>query len=610
MWRGAFILLLMVALLPGATAQRHKTPPPKASTPPGFFQNILTQAINSVKKEQNNIENGYQRGRAEAPYRKYQGKYIRHIRIATFNFDRSFTDTTVKDNGTLARVGKRLHYVTREDVVHNNLFIKEGSVVNPYKIADNERYLRTLDYLQDARFIMKAVKGSPDSVDLFVYTKDLFSIAGGASSDGLNHIKTNVYETNVAGMAQRVELSSLYDYNRTPVWGVGALYRKNNLCGTFIDATAAANTADINPYTGREETAEYIALERRLISPYTQFAGAMSFGNYHTFNIYHLSDQDYYNYHYQGFDAWTGYNIALNKLTNGNPNVRDRRFIAIRYNNKIFEHIPQQVAGRFDPFYNNTRYLLGQFTFFRQDYFKTQYVYGFGTTEDLPYGYNLAISGGWHQQAGLERPYAGLKATYFIATAYGDFIKLYLKTGGFLYQGEVQDRGLLLGATAYSRLMFINSTKVRQFVNVSFTSLHNRITTEPLYINNNYGLRGFLADSVYGRMRLSLQLETEFYIKPRLFGFKFAPFPYADFSLITPEHAPLSKTLLYSSIGGGVRARNESLVFETIEARAYYFPIAPTDMKGFKVIVTTNVRFRYPSNYVTAPNIISLNREQ
>jgi hypothetical protein len=66
---------------------------------------------------------------------------------------------------------------------------------------------------------------------------------------------------------------------------------------------------------------------------------------------------------------------------------------------------------------------------------------------------------------------------------------------------------------------------------------------------------------------------------------------------------------VYSSVGGGIRARNENLVFETIELRAYYFPIAPTNMKGFKVLITSNIRFRYSSNYITPPDLVQLNEE-
>ena len=252
---------------------------------------------------------------------------------------------------------------------------------------------------------------------------------------------------------------------------------------------------------------------------------------------------------------------------------------------------------------------MGQFTFFRQDYYKTQYIYGFGTTEDLPYGYNISATVGWHRQLNLERPYAGVNVSQYIASHKGDFIQLYFRAGGFLNKKTVEDGAFLIGATAFSRIFFINSTKIRQYINTNYTQQFNRVTYAPLRIDNYYGVRGFLSDSAYGTRRFSIQLETAFYLRFKFLGFMFAPFPYCDFSLITPENAGYSKSLLYTSLGGGIRARNENLIFETIEARAYYFPIAPDNMRGFKIIIDANIRYRYSSNLITAPDLVQLNSQ-
>jgi hypothetical protein len=365
----------------------------------------------------------------------------------------------------------------------------------------------------------------------------------------------------------------------------------------------------VNTFTREEESTEYFNLFRPLVSPYSRLAGGLTLSRNYSYNVYHAPDSVYYLYKYRYFDAWAGYNIGLSKLTETNNTIRDRRFLAFRYYDRTYEKVPEQIGYNFNPVFNNSRAVLGQFTFFRQDYYKTQYIYGFGTTEDLPYGYNVAITGGWHQQLGMERPYAGLNASEYIATGGGDFIQLYMKTGAFLHKNKIQDGSFLLGATAYSRLMFLNSTKIRQYANLSYAALYDRVTSPLLYINNYYGLRGFLSDSAYGARRLSLQLETVFYLKYKLFGFQFAPFPWADFTVLTPEGAAYRKSSLYSSLGAGLRMRNENLVFETIEMRAFFFPIAPDHMRDFKVVTTARIRFRYRSNYITEPDLVQLNNE-
>jgi hypothetical protein len=275
--------------------------------------------------------------------------------------------------------------------------------------------------------------------------------------------------------------------------------------------------------------------------------------------------------------------------------------------NYHFTELPFQTERKFDPVFNDKEAVLGQFTFFRQDYFKTQYIYGFGTTEDLPYGYNIGITGGWYKQRDLERPYGGLNILDYIATQRGDFIQLFFRAGGFLHDNTVQDASILIGGTMFSRIYFLNDTKIRQYISASYTRLFNRLTTEPLRIDNLYGVRELLTDSVRGDQRISLSLETEFYLPYKVLGFQFAPFPFADLTLISQAKNNYVKPDLYSGIGGGVRARNENLVFETIELRAYYYPVTPQGTKGFKIMLTSNLRFRYTSNYISAPDIVQPN---
>lgn len=572
--------------------------------------NIFQQAYNSVKRTPNDEDTeSYLNGKSEEPYLPFQGKIIRHVYIETINFDRSFQDTSRRDKSWAARAGNRLHKSSRKFVIRDNLFVRENTPLNAYMVADNERFLRSLGYINDARIIIDTLVNNPDSVDVTVFTKDLFSIGGGGASDGLNHVNIDAYDANMAGMGQRLELKGLYDHNRAPNFGYGGLYRKNNVLHSFIDATVGYSVMDNSPYTHQEESTEYITLNRQLVSPYSRYAGGFTLSRNENYNLYHAADSVIYKYGYDMYDAWAGYNIGIKKLTATNNTIRDRRFAALRYYKRNFTEVPYQLRGKFDPLLNSSQAVLGQFTFFRQDYFKTQYIYGFGTTEDLPYGYNIAVTGGWHKQLWLERPYAGLNVSEYLATNRGDFIQLYLRSGGFLRQHRIEDGSFLIGATAFSRIFFLNSTKLRQYVNVSYTQIFNRLTYAPLRIDNFYGLRGFLSDSAYGSRRISLQLETEFYLKFKLLGFQFAPFTYGDMTLITPEKSPLSDSKLFSSLGGGIRGRNENLVFETIELRAYFFPIAPNNMKGFKLILNTNIKYRYSSNYISAPDLVQLNNQ-
>lgn len=572
-----------------------------------LIQNLATQAYNSVYKPEE--EKSIIPPRSEAAYMPYKGKIIRNISVVSVNFDRSLHDTSVRNNSLPARIGNHLHLSTRRFVIRNNLFIRENTPVNPYMVADNERFIRALEYINDVRIIIDPIPDNPDSVDIRVLTKDLFSIGGGVAANGLSRINAELYDANLAGMGQRLSITGLYDEGRSPQWGYGGYYRKNNVGHSYIDATIGHSVMSVNPYTRLEESTDYITLERRLVSPYSRFAGGLTLSTNHNYNVYNMPDSIYYGYRYRQMDGWAGYAIGIRRLTRTNNEIRDRRFLAVRLYDRTFTQVPLQRSIGYDPVFNSSRAALAQLTFYRQDYYKTRYIYGFGTTEDLPHGYNISVSGGLHEQLDLRRPYAGLSATRYTSVFPGDFVKLSLKTGGFLHNGTIQDGSLLAGISAFSPLFRLQSTYIRQYLNVSYTQLFNRVTYAPLYLNNYYGLRGFISDSAYGSQRLSLQLETAFFLKFRLLGFRFAPFPWGDIAIIRPEGSSLDHAKLYSSLGAGIRTRNENLAFETIEVRAYFFPVAPDNMRGFKVMANAHVRFRYRTNYITAPDFVQLNQE-
>ena len=99
-----------------------------------FVNNIFKQAVSSVQKSPgDNPENSYLNGKSEDPYLAYQGKIIRHIYIETINFDRSFKDTSRRDNSWGARAGNRLHKSSRKFVIRDNLFIETNTPLNAYK---------------------------------------------------------------------------------------------------------------------------------------------------------------------------------------------------------------------------------------------------------------------------------------------------------------------------------------------------------------------------------------------------------------------------------------------------------------------------------------------
>src|SRR5258707_7423839 len=102
--------------------------------------------------------------KSESPFKPYEGKVIRHIFIRGYGFEQTFTDTSRRLQYFGTKVLNQLHRKTRDWVIRNNLFIKENTPVNPYYVADNERLIRALNYIQDARILVNSLPADQDSV--------------------------------------------------------------------------------------------------------------------------------------------------------------------------------------------------------------------------------------------------------------------------------------------------------------------------------------------------------------------------------------------------------------------------------------------------------------
>ncbi|HYK43545.1 MAG TPA: hypothetical protein VEV83_00150 [Parafilimonas sp.] len=547
--------------------------------------------------------------KSEEAFLPYEGKTIRYIIVNQYRFEKTFIDTTKSINYFGTKILNRLHKDTRQWAIRDDLFIHENTPLAVYQLADNERYLRSLDYIQDARIIVKPITGTQDSVDVYVITKDFFSLNGQLNNASPGKFKAKVGDVNLFGAAQNLQGAILIEKDRSPAIGTGIMYTKYNVAGTFIDATVGYTTINRDLHDGTmDEHAGYVTLQRILVSQYSHFAGGLTVGKYQSFNNYSKPEDYFFNYSYHVFDSWLGYNLGPDKL------IKDRtrkanQFISLRYFNTFFSQTPVQVQDKLNFRFNNKEAVLAQFTFFKQGYYKTNYIYGFGTTEDIPYGYNMAFTLGMYQQAYLSRPYAGLDANRYKVYNRGDIVQYFLRAGSFWDRGKWQDANILLGVSGFSRLFLFNNFKLRQYMRLSYTRQFNRIGLDPLGINNAFGLRYFSSDSITGNQRFSLHSETITFINYKVLGFKFSPFAFADVVALNLYNETFNKSVWYYGLGGGIRTRNENLVFRTSELRIVYFPRKGNQTQSFKATLAINFRFRYNTNYVLEPDIIQLNSD-
>jgi hypothetical protein len=164
----------------------------------------------------------------------------------------------------------------------------------------------------------------------------------------------------------------------------------------------------------------------------------------------------------------------------------------------------------------------------------------------------------------LNYSYFSKKAHYFNYT---------VKLGGFKLGGKYEDVDLLANLEYFTNLRTFNQFKQRTFITAGISRQFNSNLNEPLFLDSQYGLPEFSNDSLFaGNLRATLNAESVFYTNWSLIGFKFAPFVFGRTAYITGPQPEAYGKKFFPSLGGGVRTRNESLIFGTLEFRAFYFP--------------------------------------
>jgi hypothetical protein len=549
--------------------------------------------------------------KVENPFLKFKGKIIRSVETISLGFEYNIDDTTQIESSFGVSVGKRFHKNTSDKVIRNNLFFREGGRVFPYLFADNERYLRDLIFIQDARIFVELAEGSTDSVDVVVLTKDVFSIGGKLLIGSINDGRGEVSEENFLGSGTRLQFSFYHDQKRFPQNGVGGELIKRNIGGSFIDLVAGYKDYKYAFSSGRnEETIFYTRLEKPLVTPYIPSTGALEWSYQRTRNTYHTEAlyKDSIKYSYYTLDGWLGYSIDSKRALYENKEIRRHRFIALRGFKQFYQIIPAAYKTGFNKTFTDFTGALASLNIFKQVFYKTKFIYGFGRNEDIPEGFSVAITAGYINKQTIKRPYSGLDISFANFKKKGFYSNFTFRAGGYFYRKRFEDVDLLFNFDHFTRLRKLSSNWFnRVFFATGITAQANPVLNTPLYLNSDFGLPYFNNGLLSSDLRATIKAETVFYNTKKVLGFRFAPFVFADAILLKPTKMSLKQSDIFTAVGGGIRTRNENLVFGTIELRGYWFPRVNGDMKGWKVELNSNIRFKFRSSFISRPDFIIAN---
>ena len=555
-----------------------------------------------------------QRGvvKSETIFNQYRGKIIRHVTIQKLGFNKSVNDTIRTVKNIFNDIGDMLHPSTASKVIRNNLFFNSGDTLYPFLMADNETFLRTLTYLQDARITVRQVEGAADSVDVVILCKDVFPVGGSMDAGSPNTASFEVNDDNLLGSGNRIQIKNYYDANRRPDYGVGFEFLKRNIAGSFLNvAVGYENEAPAFNSGLREEKALYIRGDLPLVSPYHKWTGAFEIANHFTENAY-LPDSLYqsdFRYRFGILDGWLGYNIGAGKQLQQNFKSRLKKLIAVRIAHRDFDEVPSIYQTNYKIDYSNLTTILSSYTIFEQDYYHTNFLYGFGRNEDVPEGFSLGFTGGWSNRNNVSRPYIGFDYQRNYFSNRSNYLNYGLHTGIYYDHGRLEDISVLTSIEYFTKLRKLGNSRwfLRHFLSGSITQLVKTVQNDPLRLSSDFGIPQLNNPDLRASTRITFNGSSVFYNTWKLVGFSFAPFTFSNVSYLKTIGSSISTGDIYTAIGGGVRTRNENLVFGTIELKAYYYPRVTGSMSQWNVTVNTDIRFRYTSQLIKRPDFVVVN---
>jgi len=521
-------------------------------------------------------------------YRTFEDKVIGSITIKSLDvFGPDFSDTTKTATIWLEKTANKLHSKSNLSVIKKNLWIKEGQLVDPELIMDNERLLRSLPYLKDVRIIIKPRPLNDDMVDLLILTKDVFSFGLSGSVGSINKGEVGIYDKNIFGIGHEIGVKLIGNTDLVPHIGLEAYYGINNFDGNFVNFMAGyANNYIRDGF--------FISFERDFLRPQSVYAGGLT--AYRSFRANNINLNDLVTsptpLDYLYLDAWYGRRLKRE------INSDDDRFqvnVSGRVRYTSFNDRPLPDANNKQFFANSTLYL-GSVSFSHRSYERDHLIYSYGITEDIPKGYLHELVFGYDHNEFGDRWYSHL----FLST--GNLFRnkpfyFYTSLGiGTFWKPTGTEQGMAdFKANFISPLFVIWNSPTRQFIKLNYTRGINRFEIENLLLRDKDGIRGFGSEIGKGKQRLALNVENVFFQKRSIVNFRTAFFSFFDVGIVGPANESIFKQNYYAGIGLGLRIRNENLIFKTIQIRLAFYPNHPSDVSSFGFLMDEISKTRFYS---------------
>lgn len=561
------------------------------------YKNRLYKELYSVlfaSKPPDEININEEPVKAESFFTAYEGKRITSITVKHVDiFEGDVNDTTRHLETNIGKLADDLHTETTDRVIQSHLLFNENDELDPYQLADSERIIRSLSYVEDAR-IMVQVKENLDEVGIVVIVKDRFSWGGTFKYSSPSKFRVGIINRNILGIGHQMQLDYVQNSGELPQSGYYSEYTARNIRKSFIDLTLFKSD-------NYELIGEGFLIERRFVSPEIKYGGALSYKNQTSYPDISFADStlaERVPTTGKLLDAWFARSIQIAE--------RNNIGLAIRYDRRQYSERPF-VTPDSNQTYHNREFLLGSISYSSIKFLKTKNILSFNITEDVPIGLSQRLIFGKDWNEFNDSYYVGFES---IASKYFSFGYLIgdLEFGVFVDQftGERSNSVYQIAGGYFSPLIKSGRSTIRNFIRANLRNGTN-LSIPTSFVLDNDQVRNIKGEEISGNRVFNASVESVMFTQWYWYGFRFAPFIFSDFGLVKENRALQPYSNIYYGIGSGLRIRNESLVFNTLSIRFVVFPKYPPGGESFAFEISFNQPTLFRNLSIIKPRLVVFN---
>ena len=492
--------------------------------------------------------------KSESYFEQFRNKIIHNIVICHVRvYDGSFSDTATVETTTLGDFLNSISPKTNSRLIRNQLLIKEGDRINPFIIADCERIIRSLTFIEDARIYIRTL-GDDNQVSVTVLVKDRFPYIVMGKYNSPENYSIGLGNRNIIGTGNFLRAEYLFNNNSSPRKGYDLFFRSQSIHKTFIysEITLARNW---------KQKKYEMAIKKDFISPEIKYGGEFRIGDLENPVQYMIADSiiNDISVRKQFIDTWVGRAIQL-------KNQRSVITPAIRFYYTDYIKRPPVDENELIRYHNRHLYL-GSLSYQRINYLKSYYILSFGISEDIPIGYSISFIHGLDHNEFKLNNYSGLNLG---GSAYSEKLGYFVMTheAGSFWNRENIENAIYNGLFGYfTPLINLSRIKVRNFVRFRFSDSFRLDPAESFLINEH--LPDLDNVNLSANRLYSGYLESVWFMPWYFYGFRFAPFLSYESGKIKEDRFDI-KTHIYNGLGAGIRIKNESLVFDTFSLQVVW----------------------------------------